>query len=427
MLRNLPRLLVAGAAVAALAPAAAQAESITYLKDGDVWVAAVDGSNATRLTTGGGHVSPSQADDGTIAVGKGDRIVLLDRAGAVKATLDPPGVPDRRGVTLDGPVADVALSPDGSRVAYAFRAPIDDVDCFSYDRCVAGGVLATSGVGGVADTYKREEPSWITAGRLLLFGPTEQKVNYLDLGLPEVHWYEDWDVRPGYGAGLTDGEVSRQGNQIALLRGAVTGNRNVDIQRIDGDARTGAPGYPKLHCESGDDTNVNSPTFSTDGTMLAWGDSEGILVVTGLTPTIDCTKTGSYRIAPGASEPDFGPAPPPAPPARPTPPPPPAPPATPVTLVTPPAAQRVTIAGKPRVKGGKVTARVTLARPGGYRAVLRLRGKAIARKNGLGGSVTVKVPARHARAVRKLGRASKALTLAVTADGVTRTVVVAPR
>ena len=426
MLRNLPRLLAAGAAVAALAPAAAQAESISYLKDGDVWLAAVDGSNATRLTTGGGHVSPSQADDGTIAVGKGDKILLLDRAGTVRTTLDPPGVPDRRGVMLDGPVADVAISPDGSRVAYAFRAPIDGVECFSYDRCIAGGVLATSGAGGVTDTYQREEPSWMTGSRLLLFGPTEHKVNYLDLGLPEVHWYEDWDVRPGYGAGLTDGEVSRQGDQIAVLRGAVTASRNVDIQRIDGDARTGTPGYPTLHCESSDDAQVNSPTFSTDGTMLAWGDSQGILVVTGLTPTIDCAKTGSYRIAPGASEPDFAPAPPPG--AR-TPPPPPAqPPAAPVVdQPAAPSAQRVTLVGRPRVKGGKVQVRVTLARAAGYRAVLRLRGKTIARKNGLGPTLTVKLPRKHVRAVRKLGRASKALTLAITADGVTATAVVAPR
>src|SRR5688572_29164405 len=178
MLRNLTLLLVAGAA---LAPAAAHAESIAYLKDGDVWVAAVDGSNATRLTTGGDHISPSQADDGTIAVGKGDKILLLDRAGAALGTLDPPGLPDKRGVTLDGPVADVAISPDGSRIAYAFRAPQDDVECFSYDKCIAGGVLARAG-GGVTDTYKREEPSWVTNNRLLVFGPTEKKVNYLDLG-----------------------------------------------------------------------------------------------------------------------------------------------------------------------------------------------------------------------------------------------------
>jgi hypothetical protein len=81
------------------------------------------------------------------------------------------------------------------------------------------------------------------------------------------------------------------------------------------------------------------------------------------------------------------------------------PPAPPVAQPEPPATQRVAVAGKPRVKGGKVKVRVTLAQPGGFHAVLRLRGKA----------------------VRKLGRKSRALTLVVTAGSATRTVVVAPR
>jgi hypothetical protein len=153
----------------------------------------------------------------------------------------------------------------------------------------------------------------------------------------------------------------------------------VDIQRVGGNPVDGEPGWPSLHCEAKSDAQVNSPTWSSDGSMLAWGDGEGILVITGLTPTVDCTKTDSYRIAPGASEPDFSPAPPPAAPAPA--PPAPQPPAPPVSQPKPPATQRV----------------------------------------------TVKLPAKHAKAVRKLGRKSRALTLVVTAGSATQTVVVAPR
>src|SRR4051794_10718753 len=53
-------------AALALAPACAEASSLVYIKDGNVWLAAPDGSRQTRLTTGGGYESPSQANDGTV-------------------------------------------------------------------------------------------------------------------------------------------------------------------------------------------------------------------------------------------------------------------------------------------------------------------------------------------------------------------------
>ena len=40
--------------------------SLAYVKDGDVYVSAPDGSRAARVTTDGGYAWPSQADDGTL-------------------------------------------------------------------------------------------------------------------------------------------------------------------------------------------------------------------------------------------------------------------------------------------------------------------------------------------------------------------------
>src|SRR5689334_21962565 len=62
--------LVAAVTGMALVPAVAAADSIVFIKDGNVWIAAPDGSKASQLTTDGGYESPSEADDGTIMAGR---------------------------------------------------------------------------------------------------------------------------------------------------------------------------------------------------------------------------------------------------------------------------------------------------------------------------------------------------------------------
>ena len=62
-MRHLPiALLLAGLAL----PASAQADSVSYIKGGDVWIAAPDGSNQTRITSTGAYKAASQGDDGTL-------------------------------------------------------------------------------------------------------------------------------------------------------------------------------------------------------------------------------------------------------------------------------------------------------------------------------------------------------------------------
>ena len=82
--RSRRALWAAGCAAAALAfsPAVASADSIVYVKDGNVWLADGAGGSQYQVTLDGTaehpYRSPSQADDGTIAAGFGDR----DRAHA---------------------------------------------------------------------------------------------------------------------------------------------------------------------------------------------------------------------------------------------------------------------------------------------------------------------------------------------------------
>ena len=68
---KLPRLLLATGLLALALPAVANADSIVYIDQGNVWSAPPDGSRKVQLTTGGRWHSPTQADDGTIAAVQG--------------------------------------------------------------------------------------------------------------------------------------------------------------------------------------------------------------------------------------------------------------------------------------------------------------------------------------------------------------------
>src|SRR6476659_8964621 len=77
----------------AIAPAAASADSLVFVKSGNVWLSQPDGSGAYQVTTDGTtsspYRSPSQADDGTIAAGHGDDIVRMTQNGTVLNRIDP--------------------------------------------------------------------------------------------------------------------------------------------------------------------------------------------------------------------------------------------------------------------------------------------------------------------------------------------------
>ena len=68
--------------LAALALAApASADSISYIKDGNVWLTTPDGARQFQVTTSGAYAYASQADDGTFIALSGERLHRLDRLG----------------------------------------------------------------------------------------------------------------------------------------------------------------------------------------------------------------------------------------------------------------------------------------------------------------------------------------------------------
>src|SRR4051812_34480027 len=120
---RLPRLAAGAAALCALAIAApaANADSIAYVKDGNIYLSTSDGARQFQVTSDGGYSDVSQADDGTMIGLHGLNLRKLDRQGAVLADFATP-VSDARPApakTFYGPF-DPAISPDGTKVAYSY-------------------------------------------------------------------------------------------------------------------------------------------------------------------------------------------------------------------------------------------------------------------------------------------------------------------
>ncbi|HEX8206019.1 MAG TPA: hypothetical protein VF587_08180, partial [Solirubrobacteraceae bacterium] len=300
-------LAVLGAGVAA-APAAADG-SLSFVKDGNVFVSAPDGSGAKQLTTDGGYESPSQADDGTVVAARqtqeGERtprrLHRMDRDGQL---LNPPVVT----VPVDnsyyiGPLQP-KVSPDGRYVAYHYfyTGPLTDdalpTTSISYsDRDTVNGEI-TSTLGDYMN------PSWLQDGRLAVWYAAE-RTYHADLYNPDgsvTNWFGDSEVSPL----LLDGEVSADGSRLAAL-----GNDSLRLYEIPG----GPANAPQFRCAIADGS-IKEPTWSPDGRQLAYEAPDGIHVVA-LDDLGSCSSAARTLVVPGGADPDWGPAAPPSAPKGP--------------------------------------------------------------------------------------------------------------
>lgn len=309
------------AAVAAVLPAAAQADSIVFIKDANVWLAAPDGSKLTQVTTDGTpefpYLSPSQADDGTIAAGHRLSIVRLRQNGEVIDTLDPPPLVNSVSQTIDGTPVDVAITPDGSKVAYTFVSSSCPIGTECDTRPVTG--ITNAGAFTPPGTYASAvfgSPRWVGNSRLLVTGGYLNHINLVDAapGSPTVHWFDDQDYF-GDSSDMGFGDVSRDGRRVVAVHG-YDGERAATIRRLmwfnsSVDARTSGlpPAKPAAVCVTAPERGTKNPTWSADGTRLAWQTPAGI-EVSNVAPTDDarCGEFSSSVVVPGGSSPDWGPA-----------------------------------------------------------------------------------------------------------------------
>ena len=381
----LTRSVLAACAALACGAGTASADSVVYIGDGaNVFASQPDGSGKVQLTDGGGWHSPTQADDGTIAAVQGDGpITVMAKDGRVLREIKTVAARSSNGGVFRGVPIDLSFSPDGSKIAYAYA----DSLCPPASSCGAqrstfvteAGVTEATPHTTWGNEFGTSDPEWVTDSRLIVFGGSGRHVNLDDLGPGDYnakHWF---DMAEDVG----DGELSRDGRRLAYLS-SYGSNTRIAFSAVSGDARSGEPpADPEFACAGDEaDEKYGDPSWSPDGTSLAFQSAAGVevLTFTAFGPQTCAIASASKVIAPGASQPDWGPAEPAAarfvaqPQPQPQPAPGPAPQAAPQPKLVPRAASSIVATGATRQRfRGKLQVGCTALAAGSCEAVASVK------------------------------------------------------
>ena len=313
------------------AEAAASAGSLVYVKDGTVYVAQSDGSQARAITAGdNGWTWPSETDAGIIAVGGGvsrtdgefnpsggDQIYEFNQQGEQVAG---PVATQGTYSTVNDPeyVSHFRVAPDNSHVAWTdisgYTSPFT-----AWRNPDGSGTFSTANDADQAP-LPYSSPEW--------WGPTHLLITHDGSAWPGQAEYSMYNVADGSSPGWANDEaigsapsfqvtVSRSGRKWAVITDDGPDNGGT-IQNIAITLETTSNPPPRTdvnstHCTiklaagqfaTNHGSSLASMSFSSDESMLAWGQDDGIYEANVANPKDCAAVTGSvHLVVPGGEMP----------------------------------------------------------------------------------------------------------------------------